>query len=276
VTTPSRSTLAGKTVVITGSTKGIGRAIAQECARRGAHIVVSSRTQSDVDSTLTNFERNGWNVSGMTCDVVEFEQLERLREHAIDRWGALDIWVSNAGISQGFQAVDDMDPATIARVIDIDLTGAALSARAVLPHFRGHGGILMNLAGRGYRGDATPYTAVYAATKTAVTSLTKSLAKENADKDVSVIAYVPGMVDTDFYSDIEVSPRLKHRADDWKWALDAFGVPLELCGTQAADALEKASPSTSGNIYSTLGFWRTVRGIIRISRHRRAGRIGKD
>lgn len=269
-------TLADKTVVVTGSTKGIGRAIAMECARRGGHVVISSRTQSDVDHTVADFEQQGWNASGQVCDVIDFEQLQGLKDHAISRWGSLDIWVSNAGVSQGFQAVDDMDPTTIARIIDIDLTGTALAARAVLGHFREHGGTLMNLSGRGYRGEATPYTAIYAATKTAVTSLTKSLAKENADSAVCVIAYVPGMVDTDFYSDIPVSPRLEHRADDWKWALDAFGVPLDLCGTQAANALEKASPATSGRVYSALGFARTVRGIYRISRHRAAGRIGKD
>ncbi|TLM90259.1 MAG: SDR family oxidoreductase, partial [Actinobacteria bacterium] len=216
--------LAGKVVVVTGSSRGIGRSIAHACAHAGARVVFSSRNADAAAAAAEQVMLEGGIASSMACDVTRWEDLEALREHALSTHGALDVWFNNAGVSLGYEPVDEQSPEELAQLVAINLTGHLLGCRAVLPHLREHGGHLMNMCGRGYRGDATPHTAAYAATKTAIASLTRSLAEENKDvPNLSVNGFVPGMVDTDFYVDIRISPRLVSTADNWRYALDAFG-----------------------------------------------------
>ncbi len=131
----------------------------------------------------------------------------------------------------------------------------------------------MNMAGRGYRGEATPHTAAYAATKAAVASLTRSLAAESDGSSATVVGFVPGMVATDFYRDIKTSPRLASTADHWRYALDAFGVPLDEVGRGAARVLGIEPHPKNGRIYSMLGGMRTARGVAKIMFYRASGRM---
>ena len=132
-------------------------------------------------------------VIGVGADVSLYADIERLRDAALERHGRIDVWFNNAGISLGYAPVDEETPEDIARIVGINLTGHLFACRAILPYFREHGGYLMNMVGRGYRGEATPNTAIYAATKTAIASLTLSLAAENKDvPNLSVNAIVPG------------------------------------------------------------------------------------
>ncbi len=223
--------LAKKVVVITGSTRGIGRAIAEECARRGATVVISSRTPEAVRSAVVTLSARGGVVSGLTADVSRYDDVVALRDHAIATHGRIDVWLNNAGVSNGYRPLDEESPEELEALIAINLLGHMYSARAVIPYFREHGGYLMNMCGRGWKGEGPPYTTAYAASKAAIASLTKSLAAENRDcANVSVNAFVPGMVDTDFYVDITCSPRLEATKGNIRLALDAFGTPLPEVG----------------------------------------------
>ena len=137
------------------------------------------------------------------------------------------MWFSNAGVADGYQPLDEEDNRVLHDLITINVLGHIYGAKAMIPHFRKHGGYLMNMCGRGWKGAATPYTAAYAASKAAIASLTRSLAEENRDcPNVSINAFTPGMVDTDFYADdMVVSPRLASTAGNVRLALDAFGTP---------------------------------------------------
>ena len=267
--------LAGKIVVITGSTRGIGRAIADACAADGASVYVSSRTPSAVESVVAELRSKGANVSGAACDVAQAGQVEALRDRALAEFGRIDCWVNNAGISEGYRPLDELSYEELRDIVEINLLGHLYGARTILPYFRDHGGVLMNMAGRGYRGEATPHTAAYAATKTAIASITRSLAAEakDAKAPVSVVGFVPGMVDTDFYRDIKTSPRLASTAEHWRYALDAFGVPLEKAGAGAARILGMDPRPKNGEIYSMLGGMRTVRGIAKIIYYRASGKM---
>ena len=257
--------LVERVVVITGSTRGIGRAIAEECARRGATVVISSRTTDAVTRTVAEVAalaaRGASAVSGIAADVSCYDDVLALRDHALSTHGRIDIWVNNAGVSNGYRPLDEEGADELESLVAINLLGHIYAAKAVIPHFREHGGYLMNMCGRGWKGDGTPYTTAYAASKAAIASLTKSLASENKDcSNVSVNAFVPGMVDTDFYVDITTSPRLESTKGNIRLALDAFGTPLPEVGRRCADLLAAAPGTTTGKIHAMLSAGRLVKG----------------
>ena len=273
-------TLAEKVVVVTGSTRGIGRAIAEECARRGATVVVSSRKPDAVERAVAAVgalsPRGGSAVSGIPADVSRFDDVMALREHAIATHGRIDIWLNNAGVSNGYRPLDEEGADEIESLIAINVLGHLYSAKAVIPYFREHGGYLMNMCGRGWKGEGTAFTTAYAASKAAIASLTKSLAAENKDcANVSVNGFVPGMVDTDFYVDIKCSPRLEATKGNIRLALDAFGTPLPEVGERCADLLEAAPGATTGKIYALLKPSKLIRGGAKMAWWGMTGKIAR-
>jgi NAD(P)-dependent dehydrogenase (short-subunit alcohol dehydrogenase family) len=265
--------LAGKVIVVTGSTRGIGRAIADECARQGATVVVCSRSESNVSEAVSDLDAEGLSCWGTPADVSSYDDTRRLMEAALSRYGRIDAWVNNAGVSMGYRYFDDLSAEEIARIVDINITGTMYACQLLIPYFAENSGILINMSGRGHRGEATPYTAAYAATKAAITSLTKSLAKENEGAPISIHALVPGMVDTDFYQDIEVSPRLESTSGNVRYALEAFGVSLADVGTETVRILEQEPGASTGKVYSLLTPARTARGIALMTWYRATGKM---
>lgn len=265
--------LTGKVVVITGSTRGIGRAIASACAERGARLVVSSRDPDSVDRAVGELDSGGTDVVGLPADVSRAEDLQALFDLALERFGRVDAWVNNAGLSCGYRPLDEIGPEELDRIARVNVAGVMLGCRTVLPYFRENGGVLVNVAGRGYKGEATPFTAAYAATKAAVMSLTKSIAAENKDVPVSIHAFVPGMVATDFFRDQKVSPRLQASRGNVDLALEALGVPVEEAGAGCAEILGQEPGRETGKTYSMLRGGRLVRGIAKLMWWRMTGRM---
>lgn len=269
--------LANRVVVITGSTRGIGRAIAEGCAAEGATVVVSSRSESAVKETVAALQATLARASGTLCDVRDHIQVQALFDHALESWGRIDVWVNNAGISQGYRPFDELSTAEVDDIVRTNLTGAMFGSAVALRHFRDHDGVLLNLIGRGWKGKATPHTAAYAATKTAVASLTRSLAAENRDRpDVHVHALVPGMVRTDFYHDIKTSPRLEATRGNVDLALNAFGVPLDVVGRETAAFLSDKAWRGTGTTVNLLGGTRLLRGSALMAWYGMSGRMKRD
>lgn len=269
----SRVALSGKVVVVTGSTRGIGRAIAEGCANRGAHVVLNSRTSETVANAVEDLRAAGCECTGLAGDVSREEDVRALFDLARQELGGIDAWVNNAGISSGYRPLDELSAEELRRVIDINLTGTALACRLLVPYFRNRGGVIMNVTGRGYRGQATPYSAAYAATKTAVVSLTLSVARENLGAPLSVHALVPGMVPTGFYEDIQVSPRLEASRGNVELALDAFGVSLDTVRAEAPRFLDQDPGQVTGRVYSLLTPARVARGMAKVGWWRLTGRM---
>ena len=267
--------LAGKVIVITGSTRGIGRAMAESCAAEGATVVVSSRTPATVDATVTAIAATGATVSGVTCDVAIDTDIEALLAHAVRAHDHVDVWVNNAGISLGMRRHIDTTPDEMRAIVDINLIGTMVASRLVVPYFVERGaGVLINVSGRGGRGDAAAFTAAYAATKAAVMVFTKSLAAEHKDDPISVLAFMPGMVDTDFYGEtMQVSPDLADVASNIRVVLDAIGTPIEMVGPALVTAACTEPGQDSGRVHSASSGSRSMLGGFKLMWARVTGRM---
>lgn len=188
-----------KSVVITGSTRGIGRGLAENFLVRGCGVVVSGRSQESVDSTLAALAEHADSelIAGRACEVTDRAKLEGLWDEAVTRFGRVDIWINNAGV--GLRGtVSDTQPEQIEHLINVNLTGLLLASRVALRGMleQGHGQI-WNVEGFGSRGEMAPGMSIYGASKRAVSYLNKALNKELADSPVQVFALSPGIVVTD-------------------------------------------------------------------------------
>jgi NAD(P)-dependent dehydrogenase (short-subunit alcohol dehydrogenase family) len=266
--------LEGKVVVVTGSTRGIGRAIAEACARDGARVVVCSRTELAVAAAIQSLTEKGYAVSGVRADVSNAEDLENLLQHTAKTWGRVDVWVNNAGLSGGMRPIDQMPDDEAAALINVNLLGTLRACRIVIPYMiRQGGGVLLNMSGKGGRGDASPFLATYAASKAAVASLTRSIAREYRGHPVSIHSILPGMVATDFFKDIRTTPELEESAGSIPYALNAFGVPVEEVGRKVARIAAQAPGKKTGRDYSLLGRRRMIRGIGLMMYYRATGKV---
>ena len=143
--------LEDKVIVITGSTRGIGRAIAETCAKEGAKVVICSRQESAVKETCETFKQQDLNVSRVTVDVSIQSDLEKLLQHTIETWGRVDVWINNAGLSGGLRPLNELSEEEITRIIDVNFAGTLKACRIIIPYFiQQGGGILINVSGRGY------------------------------------------------------------------------------------------------------------------------------
>lgn len=268
-------TLAGKVIVITGSTRGIGRCMAEACAAEGAVVVVSSRTGSAVQETVATLRATGAAASGIACDVSVESDLRALLDHAVSEHGAIDVWVNNAGISLGMRRHEQTSADEIRSIVDVNLVGTMLASRLVVPYLieRG-GGVLINVSGRGGRGDTAAYTAAYAATKAGVMVFTKSLADEHKADPVSILVFMPGMVDTDFYGpDMQVSPDLVDLVGNIRIVLDAIGTPLADVGPKLCEVAAIRPGSETGTVHRVSGGMRGMVGGFRLMAARMSGRM---
>ena len=266
--------LKDKVVVITGSTRGIGRAIADECGKEGAKVVISSRKESSVNKTLEKIKNNGYKVTGIVSDVSQKADLEKLLIHAVDTFGKIDVWINNAGLSSGFRPLTEIEDDEIVSLVNVNLTGLLLASKIVIGYFKKHnGGILINMSGKGWDGKASPNTAVYAATKSAVTSISKSLAAEYKNYPISIHSLLPGMVKTDFYVDIKTTPELKNNLENMDLILNAFGVPIEEVARFTAEIAAQEPGKVTGKSYSLLKGKRLFRGILLMMWYRMRGKM---
>jgi 3-oxoacyl-[acyl-carrier protein] reductase len=190
--------LEGKVAIVTGSTKGIGLAIAEALLDRGTHVVISSRHENEIRDTVDRLQPQGAaKVRGQVCDVQRGEQVHELIRFAVSELGGLDILVNNAGIGK-FQSVEEMSPELWRQTLATNLDSLFYGCHFAIPAMkRRGGGFIINigsLAGK----NAFPGGAAYNASKFGVIGFSEALMQEIRHDDIQVAYVMPGSVDTWF------------------------------------------------------------------------------
>ena len=190
--------LKGKTAIITGSGRGIGRAIALAMAEQGANIVVNDVNMESADEVVAEIEAMGRQAIAVKADVTVEEQVKAMIETCINRFGKLDILVNNAGIIQT-APVTEIDGKDWDRVMEVNLKGVFLCCKAALAPMKAqHGGKIINIASvAGKRGGGLLGNSCYSASKGGVIAFTKSLARESGPFGINVNAITPAFTDTE-------------------------------------------------------------------------------
>ncbi len=236
-------TLDGKVMVVTGASRGLGRAIAEAAAREGAKVVLTARTASKLEEVVAGITAAGGEAVSVPCDVADLEAVRGVARLALERLGALDVWVNNAGTSATYGPMVDIDVAAFDRVIDTNIRGTYYGTVTALRHFAEVGrGKLINLYGRG-DDRPVPMQAPYTASKAWVQSFTRSVAKEAEGKGYEVMAINPGLTDTDMLRRIDVVEGFEQKVTPLATVIQIWGHPPEV---PAAKVVWMASGATDG------------------------------
>ncbi len=187
-------------LVITGSTKGIGRGLAEEFVKRGHRVMVSSRSQSDAEQVANELTTLGpGKASGTQCDVSKLADVQALWEQAAEQFNSIDIWINNAGHATARYAVHEVPESTVHTLVDSNLKGTIFGSQVAVRGFRNQGsGALYNTLGGSFDGKRlTPNMGVYSSTKAAIWLLSKYLLAENKDQGFLIGMISPGMLISD-------------------------------------------------------------------------------
>jgi NAD(P)-dependent dehydrogenase (short-subunit alcohol dehydrogenase family) len=203
-------TVKDKAAIVTGSTKGIGRAIAEELLRAGARVSVSARNQSEVETAAKDLEKaHPKRVLARRCDVRREEDVNALFEETERAFGGVDILVNNAGVGF-FRNLEEMSLTDWNSVIETNLTGVFLCSRAAIPRMRKRGGgyilNISSLAGR----NAFPQATAYNASKFGLNGMSEALMQEVRYDGIKVSYLMPGSVATHF------NGHAPGHEDEWK------------------------------------------------------------
>ncbi len=196
----------GKTVVITGASRGIGEATARHFAARGASVVLGARDGDRIRTLAADIGRSGpGRAFARVCDVSRSEDVKALIDLALEQSGQVDILVNNAGLIEPIARLADSDVEDWGRVVDVNLKGVYHGLRHAIPGMiQSGGGTIINLSS-GAATSALEGWSHYCATKAAVLSLTRVADKEYRDAGVRVIGLSPGTVATDMQVQIRAS-----------------------------------------------------------------------
>ena len=232
--------LSGKVALITASTKGIGKSMAEELARAGCKVVVSSRKADACEAVRAEFEKQGFEVLAQPCNVSRKEELQALVDKTIAKWGRVDIAVANAAVNPYYGPLSGISDEAFDKVFHNNVKSVLWLAGITLPGMAAQGGGSFITVGSigGLR--ASTVLGAYAISKAADHHLIRCLAAEWGPKNVRVNAIAPGLIKTDFAKALwEDAARRKAREDETP--LRRLGVPRDIGGIGVFLASEAAA-----------------------------------
>ena len=247
----SSDTLQDRIAIVTGASQGIGRAIAVEMAKVGAHVVACSRRREVVDAVADEVRALGRRALALACDVGEPRQVDEVVRRTVEEFGRIDLLVNNAGYRIR-SPLEDLPRAEWDAMVRINLTGVFLFSQAAgRVMIRQRSGKIINVssvAGRtGARG-----MAAYAAAKAGVTVLTQSLGAEWAKHGLTVNAVAPGPTETDGVLEVWKTPEVIARAPR-EVPLQRLGRPEEIAWAVIFVASDQANFMTGETVYVSGG-----------------------
>jgi chlorophyll(ide) b reductase len=187
-------------VVITGGTRGLGRAFAKEFSKQGDKVFILSRSQKDVEDLV---KEDMHYMRGRACDVSKATEIKRIVPIILHELGTIDVWINNAGVSGGSRQLLELNDDKVVDIITTNMIGTCSSCKIlheVMSKQTG-GGAIFDLAGAGSDGSPTPSYSIYGATKAGIVQFSKSLQKEWKDSIVDLHVISPGMMFTDLLTD---------------------------------------------------------------------------
>lgn len=197
--------LKGKTAIVTGASRGIGRATAEHLSKLGAAIVLASRSVDSVRPVAEVIERAGGQADAMACDVSDYDDVATVVRHCRDRFGSLDILVNNAGMIDPIARLADSEPAAWRKAAETNYVGVYHGLRAALPIMIEQGrGVVVNVSS-GAATSALEGWSHYCSSKAAVLSLTRCVDLEYREQGIRIVGLSPGTVATDMQSVIKAS-----------------------------------------------------------------------
>ena len=239
--------LQGKIALVTGSTKGIGKAIASRMAEQGAQVVVSSRNQELCDQVAGEINAAGGTAIGIACNINYKEQLENLVKQTEIQLGSIDILVCNAAINPYFGPSQEISDSAFDKVMHANIGSVHKLCQLVIPSMAGNGGgsvIIVSSIGGLKGSDAL---GAYAISKAADMQIARNLAVEWGPKNVRINCIAPGLVRTDFARALWENPEI-YAATVSKYPLRRIGEPDEIAGTAVLLASDAGSFTTGQTI----------------------------
>ncbi|BAY13163.1 3-oxoacyl-[acyl-carrier-protein] reductase [Calothrix sp. NIES-2098] len=240
--------LRGQVAIVTGASRGIGRAIALELASYGANVIVNyASSGAAADSLVAEITAAGGQALALQADVSKAEQVDSLFNAVIEKFKRIDILVNNAGITRDTLLLR-MKPEDWQAVIDLNLTGVFLCTRAASKvMLKQRSGRIINITSvAGLMGN--PGQANYSAAKAGVIGFTKTVAKEMASRGITVNAVAPGFIATDMTSNLSNTEELLKYIP-----LGRYGQPEEIAGMVRFLAADPAAAYITGQVFNVDG-----------------------
>lgn len=197
--------LSGKTALVTGAGSGIGKATALLLAREGANVAVLSRTAEEIDAVAAEIEAAGGKAISIPADVSDDADMKAVVAKVVERFGALDIVVANAGINGVWAPIEDITPEEWDQTISVNLRGTYLTIHHAVPRLEAAGGgaIVIISSINGTRTFTSPGASAYSATKAAQVAMAQQLALELGPRKIRVNAVCPGAIESEIDDNTE-------------------------------------------------------------------------
>lgn len=243
--------LKGKVAIVTGSSKGIGKAIAKGLAQIGAEVVISSRNQEACDTVVSEFENEGLKAVGIACHIGKEEQRKNLVDTVVKKLGRIDILVNNAAINPVYGPIENVEPEIFDKIMEVNVKAPWALSNLVLPHMQSSKkGSIINIASVEA---LTPGfgLGLYSTSKAALLMLTKNQAKEWGQHGVNVNAICPGLIQTKFSAALWTNEKLLGKLEK-SIPSGRMGQPEEMIGLACLLASEAGSYMTGG-VYTADG-----------------------
>jgi len=240
--------LSGKVAIVTGSTDGIGYAIARRLGKEGAKVVVSSRKEKNVLKAVDSLRKEGIVVEGTVCNVGVDADRQKLVKMTLEKFGKIDMLISNAGINPHYGSLLDVSDEIWDKLFSVNVKAGFSLSKLVVPHMEKNGGSIVYVSSvAGY--NSTAGIAAYGITKTALLGLTKAMAQACAEKNIRVNCIAPGLIKTDFSRAAwEVPDSETKNIIEKMIPMNRLGTPDECAGTVAFLCSNDASYITGESV----------------------------